>query len=143
MIPAGIRHPYGARMSENKDDGSDGAPKKPPVKAGWATYAVLIAVVAVVGICVARQGGSSEPSSEDRLRDAKRACQEKFIPPRLKAPATAKFSEVTATQNGTSYAVAGQVDSQNAFGALVRAQFSCVMHPSGDQWVLDSASVEG
>jgi hypothetical protein len=118
-------------------------PQKPPVKAGWRTYAVLIAIVAVVAICVARQGGSSEPSSEDLLRDAKRACQEDFIPPRLKAPATAKFSEATVTENGSSYTVTGQVDSQNAFGALVRAQFSCVMHHGDDQWILDSANVQG
>ena len=118
-------------------------PKKPKAGTPWWAYAIVLGIVAVVGICVARTNTKTEPTPEDKQADAKRACQGKFIPDRLKAPATAKFSSVTVSGAAGSYTVAGAVDSQNAFGALVRASFTCSVHLDGDQWILDSASVNG
>lgn len=106
----------------------------------WA-IGIVAAVVAVVALCVWRTNSKSEPTSEDLRADAKRACQEDFIPKRLKAPATAEFSSVVVTSDGGSYKVAGSVDSQNSFGAQIRSSFTCVMHSTGDTWVLDSATV--
>ena len=105
----------------------------------WA-IGVGAAIVIIVALCVWRSS-NSEPSSEELRDDAKRACQEDFIPKRLKAPATAEYSGVTVTSTGEGYTVKGSVDSQNSFGAQVRSSFTCVMHSSGDSWVLDSASV--
>lgn len=104
----------------------------------WAA-GIIIAVIAVVALLVWR---SNQPDPDaDLSGDAKRACQEDFIPKRLKAPATAEFSDVTVATAGETYTVTGSVDSQNSFGAQIRSSFTCVMHSSGDRWVLDSANV--
>lgn len=119
------------------------APAEPQPSSNRWTIGILIAVVAVVGICVARVNSDSKPSAADEERDAQRACEEQFVPARLKAPATAKFSGVSVSGSGGTYAVTGSVDSQNSFGALIRSTFSCTVHSSGDKWVLDSAQVNG
>lgn len=90
--------------------------------------------------------GSSPPAPEDVAADAKRACTEQFIPTRLKAPATAKFTDVEISSDtssvGETYTVTGSVDSQNGFGALIRSKFTCIVHANGDRWVLNSATVD-
>lgn len=108
----------------------------------WAIV-IVIAVVGIVGICVARVNTKHEPTEAENQRDAQRVCEEQFVPARLKAPATAKFTAVTVTHAGGAYRVTGSVDSQNGFGALVRSSFSCTVHTSGDQWVLNQAEVTG
>lgn len=105
----------------------------------WA-IGIGVAIAIIVGLFVWR-GSNSEASSEELRDDATRACQEEFIPKRLKAPATAEFSNVSVAVTGETYTVAGAVDSQNGFGALVRSSFSCTMHANGETWVLDGASV--
>lgn len=115
----------------------------PYAKRPWWPYLVAIAaIVLVIGFLVTR-GGPSEPTAEDLQRDAKRVCTDDFVPKRLKAPSTAKFTGVSVSGDGTTYTVTGQVDSQNTFGAQVRASFTCTVRSSGDQWVLDSAQVSG
>lgn len=108
----------------------------------WWPYAV-VAVIVALACWAGSRSNSREPDAEDLKRDAERTCREDFIPVRLKAPATADFSGVTVVANGATYTVTGQVDSQNSFGAQVRATFSCVVRHSEDQWVLDSAAVDG
>jgi hypothetical protein len=119
-------------------------PRSTPAKAKapWWLYAIVAAVFVLCAIAITRSTDQGPTDAENR-DDAKRACQEKFIPSRLKAPATAEFSDVTVTVAGATYEVAGTVDSENAFGAKVRASFSCTMHSDADRWVLDSASVDG
>lgn len=125
-------------------DQAPATPRKPKTETPWWAYAIVIGIIAVVGICVARvNSGSSEVGSEEMRADAKRACQEEFIPDRLKAPKTAAFSDVKILPVGGGYTVSGSVDSQNAFGALVRASFTCSVHLDGDQWILDLATVNG
>jgi hypothetical protein len=106
----------------------------------WA-YGIVAAIVLIVALCVWQGNKPTPPTDEEVHNDAKRACEEQFIPPHLKAPATAKFSGDTVVFDGTAYQVTGSVDSQNSFGALVRSSFTCTVHSSGDTWVLDSASV--
>jgi hypothetical protein len=105
------------------------------------TIGIGAAIVAVIAFFATRTT-HHDATPDEQKADAGRACQEKFIPERLKAPASAKFSSVATTFDGTSYHVEGLVDSQNSFGALVRSSFTCVMHSSGSQWVLDSANVK-
>lgn len=100
---------------------------------------VVVAAGILLWTCIS--GRSSSPPVKDLESDAKRVCQDKFIPARLKAPATAKFSHVMVTNEGSSYSVIGSVDSENSFGALVRSSFICMVHDGGSQWILDSASV--
>jgi hypothetical protein len=106
----------------------------------WAA-GIIALVVAVVGFLswrVTRADGDGDLGG-----DAKRACQEDVIPKRLKAPATASFTGVSVTFDGTAYTVAGSVDSENSYGAKIRASFNCVMHADGKRWVVESATVSG
>jgi hypothetical protein len=107
----------------------------------WA-IGIGVLVVGIVAL-VATYNPHHEATPAEKKADAQRACEEQFVPPRLKAPATAQFSDVATTEVGGSYRVAGAVDSQNGFGALVRASFTCSVRLDGDQWVLESAAVTG
>lgn len=128
-----------AQMSDSIDDVELGKlavkPKKPPVGV-WIGAAVVVAVMALVISVVVKGGGPADPKT-----DAKLICQENFIAARLKAPATAKYLDVTVTQLGDVYTVTGSVDSENSFGALIRSTFTCKVKDSGDQWLLQSATV--
>lgn len=109
----------------------------------WAAGALaLVAAVAFLGW----RGGRSEPGKPDDAADAKRACTEQFVPAKLKAPATAKFSsmEIADVDESivTTYTVTGSVDAQNGFGALVRSRWTCIVHRNGDRWELDTATVD-
>jgi hypothetical protein len=120
------------------------AEEKAAIERGGKKWAIGFGVVLVAAVAfIATRNMHTTPTPEDRQADAKRACQEKFIPDRLKAPATAQFSSVTVSGFSGTYTVSGAVDSQNAFGALVRASFTCSVHLDGDQWVLDNAAVNG
>lgn len=123
-------------MTEN----SASPPAKTPT--AWWVYALVIAVIALCGLFIFRSNHTNA-TPEDLSRDAQRACEENFIPGKLKAPASAKFSGESVTHAGETYTVSGQVDSENSFGALIRAPFTCVMRSDGDKWDLDSATVGG
>jgi len=63
--------------------------------------------------------------------DARRVAPE-FLRQVLVAPATARFSGVEAERVGEdTYLVRGVVDSQNAFGAMVRARWTMVIAKNG------------
>jgi len=117
------------------------APASAKSKTPWWAYAVVLGIAGIIALIVAHPT-KHQPTSTENRDDATRACQEKFVPDRLKAPATAKFSNVTTTATAAGgYTVVGSVDSENGFGALIRSTFTCSVHSSGDQWVLDSATV--
>jgi hypothetical protein len=105
----------------------------------WAIGIGAALVLAAIGIATYNPHHKATPA--EQKADAQRACQEKFIPDRLKAPSTAKFSNVTVTNSLETYTVSGSVDAENSFGAPIRSTFICIMHSSGDQWVLDNAAV--
>lgn len=105
----------------------------------WAIGIVLV-VLAVCGLCAWRVNAKNE-APVDPSGDAKRVCQEEFVPKRLKAPKTAEFTGVTVSESDGVYTVTGSVDAQNSFGALIRSTFTCKVRETGDNWVLDSATV--
>lgn len=74
--------------------------------------------------------------AEDRITMAWVICQD-FVKDRLKAPGTAKFpwpSKDYMTYLGDDkYRISAWVDSQNAFGALLRAKFTCEVVYEGDE----------
>lgn len=59
-----------------------------------------------------------------------------FVTASLRAPATAQFpwQPDSASFDGTAWRIAGYVDSQNGFGALIRSHWSCELEKSGGQW---------
>lgn len=109
-------------------------------KTPWSVYAAVAALVGLVALVVSRPA-SHTATPEELKADASRACQKQFIADRLKAPSTAKYSNVTVTESTGHYTVMGSVDAQNSFGAPIRSGFVCTMHSAGGRWVLDSAAV--
>lgn len=106
------------------------SPPTTPKRRLWpwiAGGAVVLALIVGVGVWLAL------PSTEDK---AVTYCQEDVITPTLKAPTTAEFSKVSVEhEDGTElYRVRGAVDSQNGFGAMVRADFDCNMRYEGGRW---------
>lgn len=60
----------------------------------------------------------------------------KAVSGRLKAPGTAKWSDVRASQRGCDWRVTGNVDAQNAFGGTMRSEFDVrLRRASKDGWV--------
>lgn len=76
--------------------------------------------------------------------DAKWACK-LYIEKSLKAPSTANFqnyTQFTAVGKGDGpYLVRGYVDAQNSFGAMIRSDFSCLLHKVKDDWILDEMNM--
>jgi hypothetical protein len=74
----------------------------------------------------------------DAIRQAKEAVEE-----RLRAPGTAKWSGIAATQNGCDWRVSGSLDAQNAFGGMVRSDFDVRLRRISRQtWVPLSVRVD-
>lgn len=61
---------------------------------------------------------------------------EQVVKDKLLSPGSARFSDEHTDQIGDEYTVSGSVDSQNAFGALLRRDFTCRAQPSGADWTL-------
>ena len=56
-------------------------------------------------------------------------CQQR-ITDKLKAPATARFpAPAWSGTEATGYTASGAVDSENSFGALIRAHYECSFNP--------------
>lgn len=86
----------------------------------------LAGALAAIGLGLAFGG-----SSDDQAREA---CRE-YVRDRLVAPATAQFSDERVIGSNPTM-VAGKVDSQNKFGALLRATYTCRVQYDGDRWQL-------
>lgn len=118
------------------------AEEKAAIERGGKRWAIAFGLIVVAAVAfIATRNVNHEATPAEKKADAQRACQEKFIPARLKAPSTAKYSAVTVTESAGNYTVMGSVDAENSFGAPIRSSFVCTMHSTGDQWVLDSAGV--
>jgi len=68
---------------------------------------------------------------------------QKFIKERLKSPGSAEFPSITDSdvvithKGGGRFTVKAYVDSQNAFGALLRTRYTCEIRDNGDRtWAL-------
>lgn len=90
-----------------------------------------------------RQASFAQPGEHDieARFEARRAIQT-----RLLSPSSAKFShEYVVYQQKGVHVVAGEVDSQNAFGAMLRRQWTCIVqHEGGKNWrVLEPCELVG
>lgn len=119
------------------DTGHD--PSKPPRPFPRVLTYVIAAAAVVVGLAImgkAMQGSSSSSGDGDRA-SARSVCYD-FVRDRLKAPATAQFSETEIESSGNQWTVSGSVDAQNSFGALIRNNYTCVTTVQSGQWQLES-----
>ena len=115
-----------------------------------AAFLCLIGLSAVLMVVTPKPKLPSETMSPKefctfRMRDAPAAVEQE-IKLKLKAPATAQFSGSEASLSnlgvdGTcNYIVTGNVDAQNAFGALLRSRFFGSVSYDKNGWrVIDTA----
>lgn len=68
---------------------------------------------------------------------AAEACKE-LVLGRLKAPATAEFSNLATSGSGIRWTVTGSVDAENSFGAKLRMGWSCTVRAQNGEWQLEA-----
>lgn len=108
---------------------------------GWAAIAVFVLFVVGVISSSLRDNARIDADYIDACVQAHFAIKE-----RLKAPATAEFSDCTEVnakkQPDGTWGVAGYVDSQNSFGAMIRSQWVIQMRPTpAGQWTVIKADI--
>ncbi|WP_416957828.1 hypothetical protein ACNKF0_09540 [Nocardioides sp. T5] len=103
----------------------------------WKRLVVVLAVV--VGV----------PALVYLVRDpngaggATRECREQ-VEERLKAPASAEFGDTyDSLDDQGRWEIAGEVDSQNGFGAMVRNVYTCTVTRENGWWQLVSLEFAG
>lgn len=103
-------------------------------KSGGSDFLKLIGTGILVSIPMLwftfkNNGASSKPS----VYQAQSAC-ESTVTGILKSPSSADFGGWQRRENADgTFEISGYVDSQNSFGAMLRAQFSCSVDASGNQ----------
>lgn len=84
----------------------------------------VIGGIALIGALVVDVGDhDDEPGNEIDQRIAVQACED-YARPLLKAPSTAKF-DLSTVGDLPDIEVSGTVDSENSFGATLRAKVRC------------------
>ena len=82
-------------------------------------------------------GSSSKKQDDDEIKASVYVLAKKCVKSHLKAPSTAKFSEMweCAFQKGDGniYMMTGYVDSQNSYGATLQEQWSIMAEVNGDK----------
>lgn len=107
-------------------------------KSNLKRFAIVTTIVLAVFGCGAMlsndESGDGGGSRKTDGYDAQVACKD-AVKDRLKAPATAKFSNVDHTSAGAeAWTVTGDVDSENSFGANIRTSWKCEIRIDGSQW---------
>lgn len=103
---------------------------KPWEKAAMVAVAAVLLLGSAVWVANAFRAGPAGDDPWVRAEGAKIACQD-MVRDQLKSPASAKFSDVTASGIGP-WTVRGRVDSDNSFGASVRNSWECTVRLEGD-----------
>ena len=114
-------------------DGQPDPPIKPgpgcgPIFLGGGALGLIVVIFIAIGSAM---GGSEpeEPYDPNWSGEAISQCED-LVTQNLKAPSTAKF-DTQATGGGT-WIVTGTVDSENSFGATLRADFQCTVIMEGE-----------
>lgn len=108
--------------------------RKKNKKSGGSDFLKLIGTGILVSVPMLwftfkNNGASSKPS----VYQAQSAC-ESAVTGILKSPSSADFGGWQRRENADgTFEISGFVDSQNSFGAMLRAQFSCSVDASGNQ----------
>lgn len=102
---------------------------------------IALGVIAIIIVVLAAIGNGTDSDLESDPYWPHWACAE-FTRDRLRSPGSADFPEyddrgVTITRSGARWTVRSFVDSDNALGASVRTNFTCVVRDTGDDWRLE------
>jgi hypothetical protein len=107
---------------------------QPPPPSWWdRNWKFLIAVGLAVAAAAVGLGLALGSTPEDEAREACRT----YVRDRLVAPATAQFSEERVIGSNPTM-VAGKVDSENRFGAMLRTTYTCRVQYESGEWRLVS-----
>jgi hypothetical protein len=98
-------------------------------KSGLAAIVILVGVVALSVMFNTFVDSESEPFDPNWSAEAIAQCEE-LVVQNLKSPSTAKFD--TGATGGGTWIVTGTVDSENSFGAMLRANFQCTVVIKGE-----------
>lgn len=111
---------------------------------------IAVGLLILAFIVAAVTDGDSPPRSTCLDSDAAIAMAQVFVKRHLKTPATAQFPRGTASyivsgdaSQPCGHNVAGYVDSQNSFGAMIRSAWVARLHyiPADDKWYLDDITI--
>lgn len=108
-------------------------PEKRPFKWGTGVGCLVVVGILLVGMvsCIAVSSSShSRPSQDDISSSAQQNCED-LVKRGLKSPSTAKFSDEDVSGSDVM-TITGSVDSENSFGASLRASFQCTATVDGD-----------
>jgi len=106
---------------------------------------ILIISAVIIGLCAGCVTLFSAVGDDDPSGHVTVACRD-WVKERLKAPATADFSQETAAVEDSAanrWKVTGVVDSENSFGAKVRSRWTCIATHEGDTTSLVDITVDG
>lgn len=110
-------------------------PEKSSLKGCLWIIGIVVGVPLLITVFALLSGSDDDDKpSPPTGYEAEMQC-ERWVKEKLKAPATAKFSNGNYTSNGgSSWTVTGSVDAENSFGALVRSDWTCDIRLDGDTW---------
>lgn len=117
-------------------EGTPSTTEAPPKKGSplWGCLGLAVLVIGLPVACaIASSGGGS--SWEPTAFEARSICED-WVRDKLKAPATADFTDGDETGGPTAYTITGTVDAENSFGAMLRTTWSCDIEyrASDEQW---------
>lgn len=117
--------------------GAGSEPKRRIGVLGWFAIAFGMFVLFNVVSCTQQMAAGEDEPEEfvPTQTDARFVCEE-WVKERLKAPATAEFTDGTVSGSPSGYTITGTVDSENGFGAMLRGDWSCEIRyePSTEEW---------
>ena len=159
----------GKQLVSVKNEGSTVRIAPPKKKKSSSTSLLVILILIIVSLCCCvgvfnqtsqtpatqkTPSGPTPTSGPTPIKPdsigARVMCQE-FVTKRLKSPSTAEFHYDTEEVYGITgkeknyHVVTGQVDAQNAFGAMIRSTYRCELHYDiydPDTWHLDYIEIE-
>lgn len=102
----------------------------------------LFAALFVMGSALQAKISPAPPNVGGRSEAC--AMSQDFVRDRLKAPATAQFSDACqATQAAGTWSVSASVDSENGFGAMIRSDYVAEMryNAAANTWTLTNLSI--
>lgn len=114
-------------------DGEAPVERRNWLQRAWPTILGISIPLLLIGGCQAAISNASSDRDEPSEYDAIYFCKE-FVKDKLKAPSTAKFSGEYATGVGSTWTSSGVVESQNSYGGMVQARYTCdLTYSSSDE----------